>query len=192
MTFYGVLRWGFVGLVGATAVIILLILSGVFDPKPVGALVGERPLFPQIIAPEAPRLTWLEEPVPTGSYTVRLTAAQEEGQGMDIGYGLVLGDDDTHVAVAVSPLGYVSVWQQKGDEMDVIFPWQPWPHVGRGSAPNEIWVDVADAGQVAIRINREFLWEGEIDRPSGQIGVIGESFGETTVVDYRSLEIFEE
>ena len=191
MVFAKVLRWGFVVVVAVTAVIVLLILSGVNDPKPIGALVGERPLFPQIIAPEAPRLTWLEEPVPTGNTTVRLTAAQEEGHGMDIGYGLVLGDDDTHLAVAVSPLGYVSVWQQTIDETDVIFPWQPWPHVGRDSAPNEIWVDVED-GHLNIRINREFLWEGEIDQPSGHIGVIAESFGEATIVDYKSLEIFEE
>ena len=191
VTFAKVLRWGFVVVVATTAVIILLILSGVFDPKPIGALVGERPLFPQIIAPEAPRLTWLEETVPTGSYTVRLTAAQEEGRGMDIGYGLVLGDDDTHLAMAVSPLGYVSVWQQTGDEVDVIFPWQPWPHVGRDSAPNEIWVDVED-GHLNIRINREFLWEGEIVRPFGQIGVIGESFGETAVVNFQMVQIFEE
>ena len=148
MVFAKVLRWGFVVVVAVTAVIVLLILSGVNDPKPIGALVGERPLFPQIIAPEAPRLTWLEEPVPTGNTTVRLTAAQEEGHGMDIGYGLILGDDDTHLAVAVSPLGYVSVWQQTIDETDVIFPWQPWPHVGRDSDPNEIWVDVDDLSPV--------------------------------------------
>lgn len=195
MVFSRVLRWGFVGLMVTTAVIILVILSGVNDPKPNGALVGERPLFPQIIAPQAPRLTWLEESVPTSSYTVRLTAAQEAGEtgrGMDVGYGLVLGSDNAHLAVAVSPLGYLSMWQETGQGTQIIFPWQPWPHVRRDMEANEIWVDVDGSDQITIRINREFLWEGKIEPVSGQIGVIAESFGETAVVDFRTLQIFEE
>ena len=200
MTFYRVLRWGFVGMLGATAVMILLILSGVFDPKPIGELVVKRPLFPQIMAPQAPRITWLEETTPVGSYTVRLTAAQMERdseRGMDVGYGLVLGKDDANIVVAVSPLGNLSVWQETEDGVVVIKPWQPWPHVGRDTTENEIWIDVDNSGRfkkshLTIRINREFLWEGEIDQPSGHIGVIAESFGETAVVDYKTLEIFEE
>lgn len=195
MTFSKILKWGFVGLVGVTAVIILLILSGVFDPKPNGALVGERPLFPQIVAPQAQRITWLQESIPAGNYSVRLTAAQEAGEtgrGMDVGYGLVLGNDETHVAVAVSPLGYLSVWQENGQEIEAIMPWQTWPHVGRDLAANEIWVDVDGGNRLTIRINREFLWEGEIEPLSGQIGVIAESFGETAVVDFQTLQIFAE
>ena len=177
-----VLRWGFVLLLAATAVILFLILSGVFDPKPLGELVLERPLFPQIIAPQAPPINWLAEPIPTSNYTVRLTAAQEEGQGMDIGYGLVLGSEAAHLAVVVSPLGSLSVWQTNGPETEIILPWQTWPHVARNQEPNEIWLDVADSDRLTIRINREFLWEGEIRPVSGQIGLIGESFGETAVV----------
>lgn len=195
MTISRVLRWSFGGVVVATAVIILLILSGVNDPKPNGALVVERPLFPQIVAPQAPRITWLEESIPAGDYSVRLMAVQEAGEtglGMDVGYGLVMGNDDAHVAVAVSPLGYLSVWQEMGDEMQVIFPWQTWPHVGRDLAENEIWVDVDGNGRLSIRINREFLWEGEIEPVSGQIGVIAESFGEAAIVDFQTLQIFEE
>jgi hypothetical protein len=193
MSFERVLRGGFVLLVGAAAVIVLLILSGMNDPKPVGALVVERPLFPQIVALEAPQLTWLEEPIPEENYSVRLTAAQEagnSGRGMDVGYGLALGSDEAHLAVAVSPLGYLSVWQTKGQETDVILPWQTWPHVRRDLAPNEIWLDVDDSGQLTIRINRELLWAGEIEPPAGQIGVVAESFGETAVVDFLKLELF--
>jgi hypothetical protein len=195
VTFSRILKWVFVGLLGTTAVFMLLILSGVFDPKPNGVLVAERPLFPQIVAPQAPRITWLEESVPAGNYSVRLTAAQEtgeKGRGMDVGYGLVLGNDDTHVAVSVSPLGYLSVWQVQAQELEAIMPWQTWPHVGRDLAANEIWVDVAEGNQVTVRINREFLWQGEIEPLSGQVGVIAESFGETAVVDFQKLEIFAE
>lgn len=194
MMFSKVLRGGFVLLVVGTAVIVLFILSGINDPKPVGALVVERPLFPQIVSPEAPRLTWLEEPIPEGNFSVRLTAAQEAGstgRGMDVGYGLALGSDEAQVAVAVSPLGYLSVWQTNGQETNAILPWQTWPHVRRDLEPNEIWLDVEN-GRLAIRINREWLWQGEVELPSGQIGVVAESFGETAVVDFQRLEIFGE
>ena len=193
--FAKVLRWGFVGLMVATAVIILFILSGVNDPKPNGELVVERRVFPQIVAPQAPRITWLEESIPAEDYSVRLTAVQdagETGRGMDVGYGLVLGDDDVHVAVAVSPLGYLSVWQEADGEVQVIFPWQTWPHVGRDLVENEIWVDVDNSDQLTIRINREFLWEGEIEPVSGQVGVIAESFGEAAIVDFQKFEMFVE
>ncbi|MBE2220017.1 MAG: hypothetical protein IAF02_00670 [Anaerolineae bacterium] len=195
MSFQRVLRGGFVLLVAGTAVIILLILSGIHDPKPIGALVGERPLFSQNVTPQTPRITWLEEAIPDGSYSVRLTAVQEAGitgRGMDVGYGLVLGSDEAHVAVAVSPLGYLSVWQKTDQKTDIILPWQPWPHVQRDMASNEIWLDVADGNQLTIRINREWLWTGEIDQPSGQIGLVAESLGETAVVNFQTLEIFEE
>ena len=123
-------------------------------------------------------------------------AAQEQKDnaksGMDIGYGLVLGDDEAHVAVAVSPLGYLSVWQETGQETFVIFPWQTWPHVRRDLAANEIWLDIEEPDQVTIRLNRELLWVGEIDLPVGQIGVLTQSFGETAVVDFQKLQIFAE
>ncbi len=193
MTFSKVLRWSFALLSGATAVIILIILSGANDPKPVGELVQERPLFSQIVAPEAPRITWLDESLPEKSYSVRLTAAQEPGhdkQGADVGYGLVLGDETTHLAVAVSPLGYLSVWQENDQDTHVIFPWQTWPHVRRELAVNEIWLDIEESDQITIRINRELLWAGEIEAPQGQIGIMAESFGETAVVDFQTLQIW--
>ena len=133
----------------------------------------------------------MADPLPSGRYSLRLTAAREDGE-TDIGYGLALGDENEYLAVAVSPLGYLSVWQKSGAETDTILPWQTWPHVGRGLEPNEIWLDSEENGRLTIRINREFLWEGEIEPPSGQIGLIGESFGETAVVDFQAVRIFEE
>jgi hypothetical protein len=190
-----VMRAGFLFLVGGTAVILMFISAGVNDPKPMGDLVVERPLFPQLVAPQSPPVTWLDEPILDGNYSVRLTAAQEAGdtgQGMDIGYGLVLGNDDNYLAVAVSPLGYLSVWQEMAQETETILPWQTWPHVARNVAVNEIWLDMDSTNQLTIRINRELLWQGEIVPVTGKIGVIGESLGETAVVDFQLLEIFSE
>ncbi len=195
MTFSKGLRWSLGLLLAATAVIILMILSGMNDPKPVGELVQERPLFPQIAAPESSRITWLDEPLPEEDYSVRLTAAQEpEGdsrQGKDVGYGLVLGEGERYLAVAVSPLGYLSVWQETGQDTHFILPWQTWPHVRRDLETNEIWLDVEHSDQLTIRINREWLWTGEVESLTGQIGLFAESFGETAVIDFQTLRLWD-
>ncbi len=173
--FIRVLRGGFVLLVGGTAVIILLILSGLFDPKPVGELTATLPLSAQTIPAQTQQFYWLQEPLADGSSSLRLMAAHEDGE-TDIGYGLALGSEDDYLAVAVSPLGYLSVWRKSGQEMNIILPWQTWPHVGRGLELNEIWLDMDDwgrgdsggleNGRLTIRINREWLRVGEIERPT--------------------------
>lgn len=177
----------FVLLVGGTAVMIGLIQSGLFDPKPMGEWAGERPLSPQTIPAHTQQRFWLDEALPAGAYSVRLTAAYQDGE-TDSGYGLLLGSENAHLAVAVSPLGYLSVWQVTENETNVILPWQTWPHVRRGAEPNEIWLDVAENGRLTIRINREWLWSGDVETPAGQVGLVGESFGETAVVDFQKLD----
>ena len=47
-----------------------------------------------------------------------------------------------------------------GGEPHYLLPWQPWPHVRAGAAPNEIGLDVDNSGRhVTARINRELLWQ---------------------------------
>ncbi|MFO7680191.1 MAG: hypothetical protein R6X34_09080 [Chloroflexota bacterium] len=186
-TFVRALRVFFVLLMGGTAVMIALIQSGLFDPKPVGKWAAERPLSPQTIPAYMQQRFWLDETLPTNAASLRLTAALQEGEA-DSAYGLLLGSKNDHLAVAVSPLGYLSVWQVTENETNVMLPWQTWPHVRRGGEPNEIWLDVAENGRLTIRINREWLWSGDVETPVGQVGVVGESFGETAVVDFQKLD----
>jgi hypothetical protein len=175
-------RWTAVALFGSILLLVWLIGSGWLDPKPVGSLRWQKVLPAQAIAAGSPEIVWLEE-VTTADYSVRVRAVHQSGE-RDIMYGLVLGREGDYLVAAVSPLGYVGLWQ--GDQM--ILPLQPWPHVHHGSEPNEIWVDVEN-GQVTVRINREILWEGTV-AVAGRVGVMSESWGETAVIQFESIQLF--
>jgi hypothetical protein len=163
-----------------------LISAGVFDPKPAGPLCSEHVLESEQLAPESNRTLWLHEPQLVGRDTVRLTAAHAGGDA-DVAYGLVLGEPQHYLAAAVSPLGYVALWEQTGSEVRDVMPWQTWPHVKLGGAPNEIQVDVVQ-GRVTVRVNREQLWQGSWQPPGGQTGLYAHSFGGASAIDFRQLQ----
>ncbi|MCA9936652.1 MAG: hypothetical protein KC415_22105 [Anaerolineales bacterium] len=177
-----VLRWGVgVGL-GTAVLLIILIASGLFDPKPVG------PFQPAInltltIPEEGRAVRWLDAPLPPGDFSVRLMVesegAGEQGCKGDIftpapllpcppafpTTGLLLGS--APLWVGVSPLGYVEIM----DGETAVLPLQTWVHV-RPSA-NEIWVDMRDE-TMTVRVNRELLWQGEVTLMGRQVGISGE------------------
>ena len=200
------LRWTAVLLLLAAVIAILLMAAGAFDPRPIGAEQRQRLLAAETIPAHSRRLVWLDQPLPGPPYTIRLTAAYQGGEP-DIGYGLVLGTNQQHLAVALSPLGYVAIWQAMSKQMPLnsdgsqpstfTLPWQPWPHVRGGIEANELWLDVDRTGastndRVTVRVNREWLWSGEVEMLEGQVGLWIESFGEAAVVDFQRLQLFSE
>lgn len=182
------------GLLWVTAVIlVLLIVLGTFDPKPVGGWQRELPLSPQTIEAGTQSIFWLAQDTPAQNYSLRLMTAYQSGE-TDVLYGLVIGDDEAYWVTAVSPLGYTAIWEQQlpltinHPPLTIQrFPFQTWPHVRPDT--NEIWLDVVN-GRATVRINRELLWQGEVTSAFGRIGLWGESFGGTAVIDFQSLQIF--
>ncbi len=172
-----------------TILIIVLITAGFFDPSPIGQQVRQEDLPKMSLDASTRKINWLESSVPNPPYSVRLTAALEQGEE-DIAYGLVLGNDDSYYAIAVSPLGYLAIWETSETETYHL-NWQTWPHIRTGKQQNEIWLDVVN-DQARVRINREWLWEGVIDSAGDNIGILGESFGEESVIEFDSLELFAE
>ncbi len=170
-----------------TVLAISLIASGVFDPSPFGPQLWQEELAPMIVDPISRNINWLNRDLPSPPFTTRLTAAHEGGE-VDIGYGLVLGNDEHYLAAAISPLGYLAIWEASADD-SYHLNWQTWPHVNKGNENNEIWLDI-EGDQARVRINREYLWEGEIDLQSGGVGVLGESFGAASIIDFQSIEMF--
>lgn len=183
-------RWLFVVafiLAASTALALGLINSGIFDPTPIGRIKSSEALIPMTLAPQTRQISWLKNKLPDSPYSIRLTAALKEGEP-DSAYGLTFGDNNAYFSVTVSPLGYLAVWG-KGS-VDVFYlNWQTWPHVKKGQEKNEIWVDIA-AEHATVRVNRELLWQGEIDPVSQRIGLIGETFGQASTIDFESIEIF--
>ena len=144
------------------------------------------------LSPQSRDIVWLEEQVPDSPITIRMTASHKSGEE-DVGYGVLLGDEAAYLAVAVSPLGYLAIWEsdvQSGDSTDsYLLEWQTWPHVKTESSSNEIWVDIVGS-RASVRVNREWLWEGEIITGSENVGLLSESFAETAEVDFESIELF--
>jgi hypothetical protein len=175
--------------------LILLIALGFFDPKPFGALIRtDRPgIYSTTNAELLPQSSPWPSDGPPGQFSVRLTAANAGGE-LDSGYGLALGDDARRLVVAVSPLGYVAIWEEAAGGGPIYFqPWQTWPHVRVEDQPNELWLDVATAGgkaEITAWINRELLWRGELALSSPEVGLWLGSFGTSTTVDFQQLEWF--
>jgi hypothetical protein len=199
-----------VGLLLTAVLGIGLISAEVFDPKPFGQLQEEVTPGERALAAGKRQLDWLDMALPPEPFSLRLTAAHAGGE-RDIGYGIALGGAEANVVVAVSPLGYVAIWEQVDGESVVQMPWQTWPHVHRDGGhvpgtsevpgasssqmrgegePNELQLDVSE-GQLSVRINRELLWEGEWRESASGVGLYLESFGEATRVDFRQLELFD-
>lgn len=181
------------GTVGILAVV--LIATGVFDPKPYGSLI--RTDHPGLRTSSGPGADPYPQPAPwhAGSvptrYSVRLSAALREGE-TDSGYGLALTGPTARLVVAVSPLGYAAVLEDhdSGEPVSQL-PWQPWPHVRTGSAANEIWLDVDQedtATRVTAWVNRERLWQGELDGPAAGVELWQMTFGRPATVDFQALE----
>ena len=165
---------------------------GVFDPPSAGSLLWhDKPGFLQIHARTSNAL-WLDDmPAPDLPATIRISAAADSGE-TDIAYGLVLGQKDGAVAIAVSPLGNVAVWKQISQEpprpAEFYLPWQTWPHVRSGGQTNEIEVNL-DKDIVNVRINHEWLWEGNGIERVDRIGVFGISYGDQAAISFQSAEL---
>lgn len=190
--------WRVLGITAVTLLLsavvgIALISAGWFDPRPLGPLQTTRmPGLLRISAGES-RLQWVEQAPSQADFSARLLAAHGRGE-RDIGYGLAVGNAQSALVVAVSPLGYVRVWQQGPEDSDVRIehmPWQTWPHVRRDDAENEIQIDVTP-DVVSVRLNRELLWQGKSDVNTENLGLYLESFGGATAVDFRQLTLYYE
>src|SRR5690554_5568142 len=177
-----------VGLLLTAVAGIALISAGVFDPKPIGRLQLQLAPGERMLDGGERLLEWLDEPLPQAPFSTRLTAAHISGE-QDAGYGLALGSRQEHLDVALSPLGYVTVWQEMDGERVEHMPWQTWPHVRRGQEINELQVD-AQNGQISARINRELLWQGNWESAGGNVGIYAESFGEAALIEFRDVALF--
>jgi hypothetical protein len=107
----------------------------------------------------------------------------------DLGAGLVLGSREAWLGIAVSPLGYVRLWEETPEDVVEHLPWQPWPHVRRNIAPNDLDVSY-DGRAVEIFVNRERLWVGELPVSVSAVGFWGVAYGGPTAVRLGPLQLF--
>lgn len=185
---------------GVTAVLLITVIaSGLFDPKPMGEKLWTQTNLLQTVFAQEPQITWLPDELPSGNFTIRATVAHQSGEP-DSAAGIVLGNECANVIIAIAPLGYATIQQTPAHTENcppitdyhlpiTEMPWQPWPHVHSGEEPNEIWIDVEE-GQMQVRLNRELLWVGDAPIQPTQLGLYGESFGETTVYQFPHITLY--
>lgn len=163
------LGWSAVLLLILAVLGISLISMGVFDPPLAGEEESVVPLHRELTT-ATEQVEWLDVAVEGEAVTVWLAAAYTSGE-QDSSYGLALGSPDDYLVVAVSPAGYVSVFQVSREQSEVsnssftmhhssLLPWQPWPHIWRGTQSNEILLEIMGE-DVTARVNREWLWQGK-------------------------------
>ncbi|MCA9980141.1 MAG: hypothetical protein KDD89_04895, partial [Anaerolineales bacterium] len=158
-----------------------LFLRGWVDPRPLGA-VTQRVVPGEVVFSGAGHrgrgdgrptavIQWHIEPdLATGEpFAVQLAGQFVRGE-LDSAYGLALGTEEegTELIVWLTPTGYAGL--SLGDAPLVQLA--PWPHV-RGASDsegNEIWVERDAAGVIAIRLNRELFWQGEVASLTGRAG----------------------
>ncbi|MDX1614720.1 MAG: hypothetical protein R3300_10460, partial [Candidatus Promineifilaceae bacterium] len=174
-----------VAVVTAIAVGIAAISAGLFDPQPIGHLQRLYTLNGARVADQNDRVHWLEQPHLTHDGSLRLTAALVGGE-LDSGYGLVLGQPNSHLLVAVAPTGYVTI-QNHSARQDILLPWQTWPHVRQRLGQNEIWLDIRQDHLVTVRINRELLWEGRLPLAGPDVGLWLRSYGQPAQIQFAEL-----
>jgi hypothetical protein len=181
-----------------TLLLVAVIATGAFDPQPAGPQTLDLSLGETVIATQDEQLVWLEAIEATAAQqatTWQLTAAFTGGNP-DMGYGLALGDAGRALVVAASPLGYAVIWERDaaGNTLATHLPWQTWPHVRTGQSVNELWVDVVpgdETDQVAVRLNRELLWQGTVAPLGGSAGLWAVSFGDESAVTFQRLLRFD-
>jgi hypothetical protein len=89
----------------------------------------------------------------------------------DTGYGLIVryrGLDD-FVALLIGPDGYIAVGQMSGGKWRWRVPWQPWPHIKRGSAENLLRAQCR-TDRCRFYVNGEFAFEVSGVPGEGQTG----------------------
>jgi hypothetical protein len=168
--------------------VFVLVASGFFDPQPWGRPGARQPLPAVSVPARTTHLLWLPEPqLPPGNYTMQLAAAFESGEE-DVAFGLVVGDEQHYLVTAVSPLGYLAVWERRHGVTRYHLPWQTWPHIRPGGEVNEIWIDRQDR-RLTVRLNRELLWSGDVYLAGAEVGLFVQSFGEAAVIDFQTLQL---
>jgi hypothetical protein len=174
----------FAAIIALSAVIAIAL--GLFDPP----LPDQKWLQEQVVlsvsAENSPQTIVLDS-LPAKSRGVRLIGKWVGGE-RDSGYGILLGSANDHIGLAVSPLGYATIWEV---DDTIHMPWQPWVHVASEDEANEFWFDWS-GDELILRLNREIIWRqpknGFCDR-SCEMAVWGTTFGDSAEFQFEDAYI---
>jgi hypothetical protein len=178
-------------LIGSIILAAFVLAVGFSDPIANENQIWQTSLAPMKISSGTRDIQWLRENLPQPPFSVRITASHASGD-LDSAYGILLDQENSKIAVMVSPLGYTSIWRESNSTNEIseviYLPWQSWPHVRTGNEENEIYISLI-GDSMSVRVNRELLWEGSGIDSIYRIGIMGESFGEDAAIRFQLAEI---
>lgn len=158
------------------------------DPRPAAVPSAIYALATAAVPAGGAWQTWLPAPQLAGGGTVQMTAAHAGGE-QDMVYGVLVGTAANYLAVGISPLGYVVLESVQDGSPTPLLPLQTFPHVRGGTAANIFTVALVAEGELVVRLNGEWLWQGPAPE-GGQIGLWGRSFGGAAVVDFQQAAVW--
>lgn len=189
---------------------ISLISMGVFDPPVVGDEETVLALSRELTTHNT-QIEWLDITPGSEAFSVRLAAAYQSGD-QDSGYGLALGSPDGYLVAAISPGGYVTIFEGSNAQLAVsnqqsadsnepftihhsqfiihnsLLPWQPWPHIWHGTDSNEFLLEATET-QFTVRVNRELLWQGEWQGRGRDIGLYLTTYNQPVTIVFQELTV---
>ncbi|MEK7310819.1 MAG: hypothetical protein AAB382_02500 [Chloroflexota bacterium] len=190
-------RLGLAVLVVVVAGFVIVVASGVADPRPVGSLKweekwivdsGQWVVFGEKVEIGEGKLEIVLERGEIGGavtrsegaeYTFEVAGGQADGE-IGAAYGIVFGYEspESYIAAMINGNGYVEVVSADGREW---MAWQQWPNILLGTEANRLRVDV-QGGQGLIRINDEVLMRVPVG--DGAIGVIARASADSQRVRF--------
>jgi len=197
-----------------TAVGIIMTLSGVADPSPVGTLTVDDSLdnvngwisSPQTYIPVSSE-DGLQITIPVKQKQVRVISpfkatapgtleieAHQIGGASDARYGLWWGSGSTSLysTAAINGDGYFAVWYTDGNQIFPIQVWQTYPWVRMHNQVNRLRVNFYEEGEAEFLINDEFAARWEWSTTEFEVGFYVEILdsGESSVI-FQRLKIWQ-
>lgn len=215
-------RLAVLALLGAVLIVALLLvlaLGGISDPRPIGELVVRDDLGSDagwslqaidaragaqghivdsaylVALPGGHTHAFAQAPYPLHPPATIMIAAKQIDGPSDAGYGLWWGDisGGNYHAAAVNGDGYLTVFQSSSGHKEAIKEWQVFPRIHTQGQTNTLQIDIG-GHEVLVRVNDEVAatYEWLIDQPL-ETGFYVEtlSTGGTTVV-FDWLAIWQE
>lgn len=143
--------------------LLIIILSGIFAPRPKGERVAfegktrhDLNSHSQFEVSPFSEIDGLESAT---SIDILAQFALQERSDANAEAGIGLKTDQIHFKVTVSTSGVLTLYR----DGEILSPAAPFPHIRLNGHTNELWLHLEPDGSGTIRINRELAWVGEIN-----------------------------
>jgi len=196
-----------IGSLVLTALLLILSLTGVSDPRPVGEQVWmddfvstdgweilsvagqiEHPVMNRELSISRNVLVLIRSPHKLHTPGSLILICRQLSGPPDTGYGLwVATDDNTPLVIGINTDTYLGIFEPPPSTADAIRPWHVFPHVKKLGEPNKFQLDFSER-KLTIWLNDERVTQIDYSAVSLEVGLYAETFDEKAVFKFERLE----